>query len=200
MEQYALIIFVKNPQLGKVKTRLAQDAGELKALEIYHQLIDHTLTVTQHWKGGDRYVFYSSYIDSDDQWPSAQFHKRLQGTGDLGDKMAQAFAEILGAYSQVAIIGSDCYQLRTAHIERAFQQLQTKDIVLGPSLDGGYYLLGMKSFHSQLFKNIPWSTDQVTPMTVQKVEELGLTIHFLESLKDIDYYQDWLEQTDSQIS
>jgi rSAM/selenodomain-associated transferase 1 len=194
LSKEALIIFVKNPVLGSAKTRIAQRVGNREALIIYQKLLQKTFEVSSLWQG-DKYVYYDQFIDNDDLWSNREYFKKLQIEGGLGEKMHAAFEELLPQYSKVCIIGSDCYQLSTDIIVQAFNLLSTTDVVIGPSRDGGYYLLGMKSNHKQIFIDIPWSTDQVTSLTLKSISELKLSHIMLTPLKDIDHYEDWIEQS-----
>ena len=107
----AIIIFVRNPELGKVKTRLAATLGDEEALDIYNQLLDHTLTVSRQIKA-DKFVFYHEEIWLEDRWQTDGFYKRLQNGNELGEKMKNAFTELFRqGYNKVIIIGSDCLQL-----------------------------------------------------------------------------------------
>ncbi len=186
----ALIIFVRNPELGKVKTRLAAGVGDEAALDIYIKLLTHTrkvaLSVDAH-----RYLFYHEWINDGDDWSSADFQKHLQVDADLGEKMKTAFAKALSENDKVLIIGSDCPQLKTIHLTTALDALDNHDVVIGPSLDGGYYLLGMKQLHDQLFDDVQWSTDQVYSETIRRCDKGGLRHHSLEPLSDVDYVEDW---------
>lgn len=186
----ALIIFVRNPELGKVKTRLAQTLGNQQALAIYMALLQHTRKIAEQ-VDTDRLVFYSHYIDTEDAWPNDSFEKFLQISGDLGDKIHSAFEKAFEEHSQVLIIGSDCASLTTAIVEEGFEALNTHDFVLGPALDGGYYLLGMKKFTPSLFEDIPWSTDQVANLSLDKMKAQGGNCHLLPTLSDIDFAEDW---------
>lgn len=184
-----LIIFIKNPERGKVKTRLAATVGEDKALAIYKSLMAHTreaaLGVT-----AKRLLFYSENIAPADDWSTTSFIKRLQSNGDLGERMKEAFKVGFQQGSKVMIIGSDCPQLTTALIQQAYSALDQHDFVLGPALDGGYYLLGMSSFTPSLFESMPWSTDQVAAITRDRIAAIG-SLYELPSLSDIDYEEDW---------
>lgn len=165
-----LIIFTRNPELGKVKTRLAKDIGDEAALALYRFLLEHTVSVTASLKV-DKQVFYSEKIQEDDIWNSAIFSKRLQQGLDLGQKMENAFREAFSEnYKSVVIIGSDLYDLETKDLENAFFQLKTHDAVIGPAKDGGYYLLGMKSLNSSVFKNKKWSTNTVFKETLKDLK------------------------------
>lgn len=189
--EIGIIVFVKNPRLGYVKTRLAIDIGDQKALEIYMKLTEHTKTVLSELSGVDRYVFYSDYIDDSDGWSSHQFVKGIQHNGDLGDRIKSAFYQVFQSNKKSIIIGSDCAQLTAAHIEKAILSLEQHNVVIGPSLDGGYYLLGMDSNYSFLFESIEWSTDSVFEETQKKALENNLTVGIIETLSDIDYLEDW---------
>ena len=185
-----LILFVRNPELGKVKTRLAASVGPEVALEIYLHLLQHTRSVTQHL-AVDKVVYYSDKVEVQDMWPGGQYQKKLQSEGDLGQKMAAAFSDAFAAgYTSVVIIGSDCQQLTPEIIEKAFKELQTHEVVIGPALDGGYYLLGMNHLHPELFENKRWSTEHVFPDTLYDIERLHLSHTLLPSLQDVDHLED----------
>ncbi len=187
----AIIIFVRNPELGKGKTRLAATLGHEKALEIYQQLLAHTLTVTKNI-AAEKFVFYEGAIAERDMWHEAGYHQLLQIETSLGKKMHHAFENVLEkGHDKVVIIGSDCIELTQSIIEDAFRQLNTKDIVIGPANDGGYYLLGMKRLHPELFTNKKWSTDTVYGATIDNFNELGLSYNVLPVLIDIDTEEDW---------
>ncbi|MGM0579100.1 MAG: TIGR04282 family arsenosugar biosynthesis glycosyltransferase [Bacteroidota bacterium] len=187
-----LIIFVKNPELGKCKTRLAATIGDQKALNFYKNMLKRTKEVANK-VNADKAIYYSSFIDDNDLWSNEPpFYKYLQNQNpDLGIKMQSAFEEAFqDGYESVCIIGSDCYALDEKVIEQAFKSLESKDAVLGPSNDGGYYLLGMNQLHAQLFKNKEWSTDSVAPETIQDFKRLKLGYFLLEELTDIDNEED----------
>ncbi len=188
----ALLIFIKNPQLGHVKTRLAKSLGDVKALQIYQALLQHTRQITRQIDA-TRYLYYSQFIDQQDDWPAAQFHKSLQQKGNLGAKMKHAFEEALEKHERVIIIGSDCASLTAELLRQAFEQLKTHDFVIGPAMDGGYYLLGMQQLSVQLFDSIPWSTEEVLNSTLQRVQQAGKNYFLLPELSDIDYEADWLK-------
>ena len=182
----ALIIFVKNPLLGKVKTRLADALGEENALMIYQKLLQHTCLITSNIFA-DKYVFYFEYIDHNDLWKNEIYKKELQYGNDLGERMRNAF-EILfqRGYKQIVIIGSDCYELTEEIIMTAFDQLKKEDIVIGPARDGGYYLLGMNVFIPQLFAGKNWSTNKVFHETLTEIKSFNYSIHQLPVLNDVD--------------
>ena len=190
-EKNVLLIFVKNPEKGKVKTRLAETIGDDKALEVYKKLTDYTHKISVE-TSVDRQVWYSNHISDNDTWDAENFAKRLQKGDDLGQRMQAAFSEAFNSgYSKAVIIGSDCAELTSSGITDAFSRLDNHDIVVGPSKDGGYYLLGMHDFYPELFEGINWSTSEVFPKTLQIARQLGLETTILPELNDVDYEEDW---------
>lgn len=189
MQERHLIIFVKNPVLGTVKTRLAEGIGDEKALEVYNQLLAITRTVAGN-VACIRHVFYSDRIENDD-WNEGLFTKHVQEGNSLGERMNNAFEKVfaLGA-KQVIIIGCDCPKISSSIIEEAFETLNQKDTVIGPAKDGGYYLLGSKSLHRFLFEEKEWSTDSVFEDTVLDFIENRLTYGRTETLSDLDTIYD----------
>ena len=118
-----VIVFVKNPELGKVKTRLAATVGDQKALSIYYKLLGYTRNVLMELKGVVNYVYYSSFIDTTDEWSNEDFQKNIQKGEDLGERMSTAFHQVFEECDKVVIIGSDCTQLKSSHLEQAFAQI-----------------------------------------------------------------------------
>jgi uncharacterized protein len=186
-----LLIFVRLPILGQVKTRLAKTLGDEEALRIYRFLLKKTRSVAAAISA-DRFLFYTEIPTTPDEWPSDLFDKKLQSTGDLGARMAHAFQTAFRDGAEKAlIIGSDCPELRTEILQQAYEQLSDNDVVIGPVQDGGYYMLGMKKFYPELFEGIAWSTESVFQDTVAIVEKLGLDLYALPVLNDIDTEADW---------
>ncbi|MCG2419251.1 TIGR04282 family arsenosugar biosynthesis glycosyltransferase [Aequorivita sp. F47161] len=184
----ALIIFTRNPELGKVKTRLAKSVGDESALEIYKFLLKHTVEITKNLNV-DKYVFYSENIHRDDIWNPDIFRKKLQSGENLGEKMNNAFSELFDmGYESVLIVGSDIFEINQKDIENAFDALQSNQLVIGPAKDGGYYLLGMKELDSKIFKNKNWGTNTVLDDTLNDLRTKKYVL--LEERNDIDYYQD----------
>ena len=197
MEKRLLIIFTRNPELGKVKTRLAKTVGNEAALKIYTALLEHTATVTQQ-ANCDKAVYYSVKIRPNDLWDNAHFQKHQQVGNDLGLRMKKAFQDAFAnGYTKVMIVGSDLYDLKTSHIEEAFTQLHHNDVVIGPAEDGGYYLLALKSLHKNIFEHKNWGTETVFNATLNDLSDAK--IHLLEKLNDIDLYED-LKNHDSLLS
>lgn len=183
-----LLIFTRNPELGKVKTRLAKTVGDENALEIYRLLLKKTQEVAEKVTA-DKAVFYSEKIIQNDHWNPAIFQKFPQIEGDLGCKMQHAFEQSFEkGFEKVAIMGSDLYDITPEIIEDAFHQLELNDIVLGPAKDGGYYLLGMKSLHKSIFQQKKWGTATVLSDTLKDIADKKVSL--LEELNDIDVFED----------
>ena len=185
-----LILFVRNPILGQVKTRLAKTLGNETALRIYRHLLEYTYAITRDLDC-DKFVFYADAITQLDLWENDQYHKRLQSGADLGQRMQYAFAALFQmGYEKAIIIGSDCLELTPEIIQKGFLQLEGNDVVIGPSADGGYYLLGMKQVQSVLFQGKTWSTDSVLNDTLADCRRQSLTYSLLPQLNDIDEEKD----------
>ena len=192
MNNNLIIVFVRTPELGKVKTRLAKTIGDQAALTIYKLLLKHTATVL-HELSFDKVVYYSEKIENNDFWEASLFEKKLQKGADLGERMQQAFETAFDrGYKKVLIIGSDLFELTSTLIISALEALETYDISIGPSLDGGYYLLGMKELHPAVFKNKKWGTHSVLENTLQDLKQQNVKL--LEALNDIDTFEDLQQQ------
>lgn len=186
----ALIIMLKNPVLGKVKTRLAKDVGNEKALEIYLQLLLRTENITKDLDV-DKFLFYSDYVERNDVFQNSTYKKYVQCSGDLGVRMDYAFSiPFKNEYKQVVMIGADCFDLQSAQIEEAFRKLTEHDFVFGPAEDGGYYLIGMKKWNRWVFENKPWSTETLYSGTKQEILNRNGLLFELEILNDIDALKD----------
>jgi len=188
MSKNLLMIFTRNPELGKVKTRLAKSLGNEKALEIYKFLLNRTKEITQQ-VSSDKAVFYSVKIRDNDIWNTSTFLKFQQEGDDLGERMQNAFQKAFSnGYNKVAIIGSDLFDLTPNHITKAFEELDRNDIVLGPAEDGGYYLLASKKVHPKIFSNKEWGTSSVRKETLNDLEKES--VHLLPMLNDVDVVED----------
>ncbi len=183
-----LLIFTRNPELGKCKTRLAETLGDETALEIYNFLLRHTVSVTENLNAA-RQVWYSEEIWDDDIWDDAFYDKRLQKGDHLGVRMANAFQEGFASnYERIIIIGSDMFDLKQKDLDNAFAQLKENDFVIGPAEDGGYYLLGMKTFKSELFRDKQWGSKTVLEDSLENLRNEKFVI--LEERNDVDVYED----------
>ena len=183
-----LLIFTRNPELGKCKTRLAAKVGNNAALDIYKFLLDHTVSITKNLYA-TKTVYYSEEIWEKDIWDATIFDKKLQQGSDLGQRMANAFKDgFEKGFERIMIIGSDMYDLNLQDLEEAFLALEKDDFVVGPALDGGYYLLGMKKYKNELFVDKDWGTETVLTATLANLAQERL--HLLKAKNDVDHYED----------
>ncbi len=191
-----LIIFTKNPEIGKVKTRLAKDVGDEAALEIYKFLLKHTISVTKDLDV-QKEVWFSEGIEEDQLWDPSVYSKKLQKGKDLGARMQYAFEEgFENGFRNIIIIGSDLYDLETSDLENAFTLLKNKEYVIGPAADGGYYLLGMRTLEPKIFQNKEWGTSTVLHETLNDLK--GKNIALTDLRNDVDLFGDIKDHEDFQ--
>ncbi len=196
MKENLILIFTRNPELGKVKTRLAATIGDFNALEIYKILLNHTVKIVGEIQVSKR-VLYSEIIIHNDIWDPNIYQKKKQLGNDLGEKMRNAFAEgFIDGYKKIIIIGTDLFDLEVSDIENAFEKLENYDVVIGPADDGGYYLLGLKSIPKGVFLNKNWGSNRILKDTLKDIEELN--VFLLKSKNDIDIYDDIIKISEFQ--
>lgn len=185
-----LLIFIKNPVKGEVKTRLAQTVGDDKALAVYKELLKITKSVSRTLTI-NKQVWYSSFIEEDDLWREDSYTKHLQQGTNLGQRMKNAFQQSFATdFKKVVIIGSDCAELRTSILQQAFKLLDKHEVVIGPSLDGGYYLLGMSNYYPTLFEQKKWGSPSVFEETIRQLQKMNISYQLLPVLNDIDTEED----------
>ena len=187
---------LKYPRPGSVKTRLVPALGEQRAADLYQAMVRHTLTAAaQFARAGD--VTVEAWISGADSGESARrwlgegpsLHE--QGEGDLGQRLERAAqAAFAGGAEAVFLIGGDCPALGAGHFESARSALQRVDVVLGPTTDGGYYLLGLRRFIPEVFQGIAWSTDRVLAQTLAAARGCAAEVELLERLRDVDVPED----------
>jgi rSAM/selenodomain-associated transferase 1 len=188
-----LLVFVKHPIPGEVKTRLAADIGDEKAVAIYRRLLSHTEAIVADLPV-ETFVYYGNELPEQDLWSqSSRVDDRLLQQGDdLGARMKAAFIDRFQAGKQrVIVIGSDCAELKTSHIVEAFRALSDNDAVIGPANDGGYYLLGLTRMVPTIFSDMNWSTEHVYKSTLRRFKKERIHWFTLPMLTDIDEYEDW---------
>ena len=182
----ALIIFVRTPELGKVKTRLAVGIGDSAALKVYQRLLARTQKLITQLTDIDVFVYHTPEIQ---EWAGVE--NKIQTQGDLGERMFSAFESVKKiGYERIVLIGSDCWDLELKHLNQAFELLKDKSLVLGPAKDGGYYLIGTTNPEVILFTGISWSTDLVLEATLEKAKRNSISYDLLETLSDIDFKED----------
>ncbi len=193
-------LFLKKPEPGKVKTRLAKTLGDAFAARVYTAFVSDLFKTLHGLQEVQIFVFFTP---DDDQIAVEDFLKSItdkglreqiqlvpQGEGDLGHRMVRAFKRLEKAVERGVLIGTDFPTLKGSTLEAAWQALDSNDLTLGPALDGGYYLIGMKDSHPELFEGVNWSTESVFSETIQRSENLGLKTVILEEGDDIDDEKD----------
>jgi uncharacterized protein len=193
--QAQLIVFTRYPEPGQAKTRLIPALGASGAATVHRQMTEHTLSQVRklHSTQGISIAVHfdgNGYQQMQD-WLGADLVYQSQPSGDLGLRMARSFDSAFQAgVARVAIIGTDCPGLDTELMGTAFDLLLTHDLVLGPAIDGGYYLIGLRYFVPELFVGISWSTDRVLIQTVAIAHKLNLSVGYLPILADVDRPED----------
>jgi rSAM/selenodomain-associated transferase 1 len=203
MNDCLLIIFTRNPELGKVKTRLAKTIGDTPALEIYTFLLKHTFNITTQL-AVTKQVHYSVKIRENDLWDSKVYIKKQQFGDDLGLRMMHAFQQgFKEGFKKIIIIGSDMYDLSQSDIENAFSELKKHNFVLGPAEDGGYYLLGMKQLKTSIFRHKNWGSDSVLKDTLVDLKDESVKllpirndIDIYDDIKDVEVFQDFINNSE----
>lgn len=190
--EYRLIVFLKAPRPGFVKTRLAASVGPDKACEIYRELMGQVLSQIGEYRNVDLRISPDDAADAFRDWCRPGWRLLPQGNGGLGDRLSRAFEQAFQEGAQAVLaIGSDCPEVGPSAISKALDVLDRAPLTLGPAIDGGYWLIGMKAFFPSLFEGIDWSTDQVLEQTQVAAMELGLETVLLETLEDIDDLEGW---------
>lgn len=194
-----ILFYAKFPERGRVKTRLAKHIGDKHALELYKCFILDMLETFDSiaLRGGDTHICICYAPESAEQafreWLGTDYVYWPQQGNDLGERMSQSFRQAFQmGYEQAVIIGSDLPDVSGATIVSAFEELRSRDTVIGPTDDGGYYLLGFRhdTFAPEVFENIAWSTSSVYPETLTKIDRAGLTVSMLPKWSDVDNYED----------
>ena len=189
-----MLFFIKNPEKGKVKTRLAAAIGDKMAVKLYKRFVLEMLFTLN----SGTFLFYLCYypetsLNDLKDWLGDHYLYMPQNGQDLGERMKNGFLEAISMnFKRVVLIGSDIPDLPLEFIEEAFGSLLEKEAVIGPSLDGGYYLIGFrdKTFSPRAFDGIHWNTESVFEETLRALEQEGLSVHTLQPLRDIDTVND----------
>jgi uncharacterized protein len=188
-----LLVFVKYPEPGKVKTRLAEKLGAEVAAELYREWIGSVLRNVQPVREEVRIVGYFDGATADrfSEWNSLVDDWRKQPAGDLGIRLAEGFEWGHRRGQPVIAIGTDCLDLTAEHVESALQRLRECDAVFGPTTDGGYYLVGTRAHVPGLFDRVRWSSPNTLADQLARCQVIGLRHSPLEELTDIDTAEDW---------
>jgi rSAM/selenodomain-associated transferase 1 len=190
-----LIIFTRYPEPGKTKTRLIPVLGDIGAANLQKQMTEQTILQVKELqkltKLSVEIRFTGGNLEKMRNWLGNDLLYQFQGEGDLGQRMERSLVNAFNQTAkQVIIIGTDCPDLNSQILLTAFEKLQVFNLVLGPAMDGGYYLIGLQKPAAELFTNIHWGTAEVFAKTVEIAEKLNLSIGYLSSLADIDRPED----------
>lgn len=184
-----MMVFGRAPSPGRVKTRLIPALGERQATALYQHMLDRTLRVAATADVGQRQLWLDAGDVALPAYPAAQtlgFSIHRQQGNDLGERMQHALHSALEAADCAILIGSDCPEYSTSYLDAAVAALADHDVVVGPAVDGGYVLIGLRRTAPGLFTDIPWSTTGVMAATRLRLQALQWRWHELPALRDID--------------
>ncbi len=194
MSAQHLIVFLKAPRPGEVKTRLALSLGADGACAAYRRLVETLLKNLSPLHGVELRHAPDDAAAEIAPWLRAGWRARGQGGGDLGRRLQAAFAEAFAAGAQrVVIIGSDCPEVNAGDIQEAWRELRKFDVVVGPAVDGGYWLIGLRQPSPELFEDMAWSSETVLAETMQRARAARRSIQVLRILTDVDTEKEWRE-------
>ena len=189
MNSSALIIMAKEPKVGSTKTRLCPPLNLDEAAELYEALLWDTVEMVEGVQDIDLAIAITP-PESSDYFKRITHSKTILipvSCADIGECLVYVLNQLINmGYQRVMALNSDGPSLPPEYIHIAHQNLDLYDLVLGPAHDGGYYLVGFKKMHTSIFRGIDWSTDQVLKQTLQKAEQLNLSVHLLPTWYDID--------------
>lgn len=192
-----LIIFTRYPESGKTKTRLIPALGSYGAALVQKQMAGHTIkTVSRFVKKfpfpvGVEIRYDGAGLNLMTAWLGTDKLYRLQGKGDIGERMAHALdSAFKNGIKQAVLIGSDCPAIKPALLNNAFYSLEANDATFGPARDGGYYLIGLRTMIWGIFRCIDWGTDRVLAQTLNTLKIAGIKYNLLDMLDDIDRPED----------
>jgi hypothetical protein len=188
MNKNLVIVFCKNLLLGKVKTRLANSIGKTSALKVYKLLVGKTISVLKEIEE-DVVVFHSDFVPNNKYWSFTK-HQKIQLGNNLGNRMKNAFKwGFKMNYKNICIVGTDLWSIEKKIFKKTFQSLKKNDVVFGPALDGGYYLLGLKKLNISIFNIKSWSSSKVLEDSLNQID-CNDSVFFLPELNDIDTKED----------
>lgn len=194
MSEEKLIVFVKAPRPGTVKTRLAKSIGTNAACGAYCLLVETLLRRIERLENVELRFTPDDAADEIRSWLRKTWQTSPQGAGHLGERLQRAFQTAFqNGANRVVVIGSDCPEITADDVDRAWSALKTNDSVLGPARDGGYWLIGLRQPQPALFQNISWSTATVFEETLARAKAARLNVKLLRQLTDVDTEHQWRE-------
>ena len=190
-----VIVFTRYPEAGKTKTRLIPELGAEGAAELQRHMAEHAISRVRELATSRRISIEVSYQGGNPvlmkQWLGGDILFREQDGNDLGERMLTAFLDAFcNGAERVLLMGTDCPDITAQILEKAFQELERSDLVLGPAEDGGYYLIGLKEAYPELFVNVPWGTEKVLERTLEIAAVKGLSAGLVDRLHDVDRPED----------
>ncbi len=193
VDRTSLLIFIKYPREGYVKTRLAASIGEKAATLLYRDFVDIGLKRLQELKPFNCTIYFDPQEEENAvrHWLGDRFFYLAQPEGDLGVRLQAGFNRELQYYSRVIVIGSDSPDVPLEYVERGSLELQKREAVIGPAVDGGYYLIGLSRPIPELFQDIPWSTDRVFQSTIDIMKFMSIDYAILPEWYDVDTESDY---------
>ncbi|HEY7636445.1 MAG TPA: TIGR04282 family arsenosugar biosynthesis glycosyltransferase [Gemmatimonadales bacterium] len=185
----ALALFLKAPRIGTVKTRLATEVGDRRALRLYRVLVSRTIAAVRE-AGLDVIIWFTpGDAASEMRFWLGDWDFRPQASGDLGARLAASARAIEPGRGWIAV-GADCPRLGVDHLREASTLVERGELVIGPAEDGGYYLIGGPTPLPDLFSDMPWSTSRLLEETRSRLKRIGVRWHELPLLRDVDTAED----------
>jgi rSAM/selenodomain-associated transferase 1 len=192
-----ILVFLRVPEKGKVKTRLSMALDKEFVLNIYKNFVLDVIETLKKRRYPTRICYYpADGKDEVAEWLGRSHVYSPQRGNDLGERMANSFLKAFSdGYKQVILIGTDVPDLQGAILDEAFESLQKKSVVIGPAFDGGYYLIGFHSntFMPNVFQRIPWGSEHVFDKTIRILRKYRFSAHVLPKARDIDVYEDLVD-------
>lgn len=187
---------LKAPRPGFVKTRLAQEVGEIEALFIYRRLVEHQLKqLNKKFEIVICYTPFDAYGEMR-EWLGDEYHYEMQAEGDLGDRLRSIMQKLFNKnHFPVLFLGGDCPYIDEGVLDFVEQELVYHDIVIGPAKDGGYYLIGVRHNLPEIFNQIEWGTKRVFDQTIGLIDESNLSVKILGIAEDVDDLASWERAT-----
>jgi len=185
-----LIVFTKPARPGRVKTRLIGELSPVQAAQLHAAFLEDLL---ETMKSGEFMMEIAWSLESMEQPPDIGIAGFRQASGDLGEKLYRGLSRVASRFDYVAAVGSDHPDLPRDRVEEAFRRLEKgADLVIGPAVDGGYYLVAARSerLEADLFRGIEWSTERVLSATLEKCRRKGLVVELLSEGEDVDTPED----------
>lgn len=194
-QQHALIIFINNHNTPE--SSLVEELGVKKTIAIQKTLTQITRSITDQLPY-TKILYYSDFIDEHDSWDNSLYIKQLQQGKDLGERMRNAFEFAFqleeSPVRQASIIWGDVSELTLWHLTKSYYALDTHDFVLGPTNQGGYYLLGMRNLNEEIFQDKQWKSANLIRSTCDQIHQLRKSYYLLPNIPDTNSVENFTPQ------